>query len=497
MKYRNIPPNASILFESLRGLGYSIESALADIVDNSIAANAKSVHVHFEWAESQSWIRILDDGLGMTDPELETAMRLGARDPRDNRDANDLGRFGMGLKTASFSLGKRLTVTSKKKNNPINALCWDLDDLVKQDTTWSLQDIAEENYHSALSVMNQKQCGTIVLIENLDRIIVEGFVVENLFTIINQISEYLGMIFHRYLEGSDPALALHINGNRVKPWDPFLTGHAGKAQETSPLKIGRTHKVEIQGHVLPHKDLLTENENRLASGTYGWVTQQGFYVYRNKRLIVPGSWLNLGDGRQTWAKDEQYRLARIRVDLPNTCDEEWNINITKSAARPPINLRPFLKRIGSNTRAIARNVLASRGVLVPTSDYSAASTDALPSVWDARQGTRGTTFHINRKHILVKSILDNGASSSADLKALLSLIEETVPAHHVWVDTAQEQETQKDEFSSSSDENVTEVLNALYRIQIEQYGLSPNVAKQKLRHTPPFQKFSEIIEKLG
>lgn len=116
------------MLESLRGVGYTTAAALADIVDNSIAAGARHVDVTFFWAGASSTVAILDDGIGMSDPELELAMRLGARNPGEERSPHDLGRFGLGLKTASLSQCRRLTVASRKSGQT-SCLRWDLDKL--------------------------------------------------------------------------------------------------------------------------------------------------------------------------------------------------------------------------------------------------------------------------------------------------------------------------------------------------------------------------------
>ena len=113
-KTRKAPPRAMAMLESLRGLGYSTAAALADIVDNSISARASEVSIDFHWDGSNSRVLILDDGRGMSDPELEGAMRLGDKNPLATRETHDLGRFGMGLKTASLSQCRRLTVASAK-----------------------------------------------------------------------------------------------------------------------------------------------------------------------------------------------------------------------------------------------------------------------------------------------------------------------------------------------------------------------------------------------
>ena len=132
MGIRNAPPHAGSMLESLRGLGYGTATALADLIDNSISANSKVVAIQVEWAGPESWVRIVDDGSGMDDATLETGMRLGARDPRVERATSDLGRFGLGLKTASFSQARRLTIASRQNGGPVVCLRWDLD-LISQD----------------------------------------------------------------------------------------------------------------------------------------------------------------------------------------------------------------------------------------------------------------------------------------------------------------------------------------------------------------------------
>ena len=124
---RLAPPKASAMMEALRGLGYSTATALADIVDNSISAGASEVRLHFDWDGYDSRISILDNGRGMSDSELEAAMTLGTINPLDKRAHTDLGRFGLGLKTASFSQCRSLTVASKREGGPLVCLRWDLD----------------------------------------------------------------------------------------------------------------------------------------------------------------------------------------------------------------------------------------------------------------------------------------------------------------------------------------------------------------------------------
>ena len=152
-KTRNVPPRANSMLESLRGLGYSPGGALADIIDNSLSAGASEVRLDFIWAASKSHISVLDDGRGMDDQELESALTLGDKNPLDVRAAHDLGRFGMGLKTASFSQCKRLTVASKK-DGVLSCLRWDLEALAAHpESGWLLFEGPAEESQSILKIL--------------------------------------------------------------------------------------------------------------------------------------------------------------------------------------------------------------------------------------------------------------------------------------------------------------------------------------------------------
>ena len=162
------PPKASAMINTFRAFGYNLQTAIADIIDNSISAKARNVWIDYEWKGSESWVSITDDGEGMDCNTLVSAMTPGSKDPNEDRDLSDLGRFGLGLKTSSFSQCKTLTVATKKKNNPILKRCWDLD-FVNSTGKWSLLDYLSDVSH--LERLSELESGTIVLWERLDRLV--------------------------------------------------------------------------------------------------------------------------------------------------------------------------------------------------------------------------------------------------------------------------------------------------------------------------------------
>ena len=345
------------MLEALRGLGYSTAAALADVIDNSVSAGATEVRVKFEWGGQESRISILDNGRGMDDAELETAMTLGAKSPLDERAPTDLGRFGMGLKTASFSQCRCLTVASRRMDGPVSCLRWDLDAIAASPDGWKMFEGPAFGSDAFVEPIETLCHGTIVLWERLDRIVTPGYDLDHFASLVDDVELRLAMVFHRLLEGPSPIFRLFINDRLVSPWDPFMTGHPAKPWQSPVAQlITPSGLVEAQCHVLPHKDRISEDEYRKAGGPEGWTSQQGFYVYRNRRLLLAGGWLGLGQGR-SWNREEPQRLARIRLDIPNTADSTWKIDVKKSTARPPVKVRPWLTKLAEDTRERARRVL--------------------------------------------------------------------------------------------------------------------------------------------
>jgi hypothetical protein len=495
MAVRNAPPHASSMLESLRGLGYATPTALADLVDNSIAASAGEVTIQLEWAGPESWIRIVDDGEGMDDAALEAGMRLGARDPRSERTASDLGRFGLGLKTASFSQARRLTVASRRAGGPVVCLRWDLDLIgTEPDADWPLFEGPAPGSEHLLEPLRQMNHGTIVLWEKLDRIVTDGFVASDMIELADRVDAHLAMVFHRLLDGQTPALRLVLNTQQIKPWDPYLMGHPGKALESPEYRILHTTGVIVQCHVLPHRDMLkSKDEQDAAAGPGGWTQQEGFYVYRNKRLLLSGGWLGLGDGGKPWPRDEAHRLARVRLDIPNTADAEWKINVLKSTASPPVRLRSQLHRLASETRDTARKVFAHRGHITPASGTRAS---AVAEAWQVRRSAQGTSYRIARDHDLVASILDRVGPLKSDILVLLRLIEETVPVQRIWLDTAEDKETPRTGFAGAPDSEVMETLSSMFDALVKFRGLSPAEARERLGRTPPFDRHLDLVAAL-
>ena len=491
-KMRNAPPRAVAMLESLRGLGYSTAAALADIADNSISAGASEVRIDFSWDGQKSRISVLDNGRGMSDAELESALRLGDKNPLAARESHDLGRFGMGLKTASFSQCRRLTVATVK-DGVQSCLRWDLAELAANpDSGWLLFEGPAPGSESFFTCLEGKTAGTIVLWEMLDRIVTAGYKADDYLALIDDVEAHLAMVFHRFLQGPRARLKLLVNGRAVKPWDPFMTGHVAKAWAPPPAKHHAEYgTVEVQCHVLPHRDRLTAAEFDTNGGPAGWTAQQGFYVYRNERLLVAGGWLGLGNSR-AWNREEAHRLARIRIDIPNTADAEWKIDVRKSTARPPVSLKPWLTQLAENTRERARRVFAYRGTPTPSQGNT-----PVEQAWRVERVKTGMRYRIEEKHPSVAAVLDSAGELQPLIKAMLRVIEETVPVQRIWLDTAEHKETPRTGFDGEPNEAVIEIATILFDDLIERKKLSVDEARKALLRTEPFHKFPALVARLG
>ncbi|QCN98021.1 ATP-binding protein (plasmid) [Azospirillum argentinense] len=483
--------------QALRGVGYSLASAIADLVDNSVAAGARNIWIDFHWAGRESWVRVMDDGSGMDEDELFQAMRLGTKNALSQREPKDLGRFGLGLKTASFAQCTRLTVASSKAAK-LAVWRWDLDHIARVGD-WHLLKGAASGSDTLFEPIRHQDMGTLVLWENLDR--VPGVEVysskrgEDAFLrAIDDVEAHLAMVFHRYLEGSPPALRLFINGcderARVQPWDPFLSGHPATLHRPTERIDTRCGLVEVKGFVLPHKDRLDGEQYKDAGGPRGWTAQQGFYVYRNRRLLVAGSWLGLGRPR-AWTKEEVHKLARLRIDIPNSADAEWGIDIKKSVARPPTELRPRLTALAEDARTLARRVFVHRGRYGP-----AEASPNVARVWRSVEKGKSVAYRVDRNHPAVREVLEQAGGLGPSVERMLRIIEETVPFQRIWLDTVEKTDLQPGGFENAPSGEVRALVEVLYRDLRSRIGLTAATAKAQLLNTEPFNRYPELVKGL-
>lgn len=468
--------------ESLRAFGYELPSAIADLIDNSVFARARNIWVEFVWNGKTSAISITDDGAGMSEGVLVDAMRPGSRNPLESRDPGDLGRYGLGLKTASFSQCRRIAVRSKTKGRAESTRCWDLD-FVADRNKWLLLRDAGASTEPHFARLKTLPHGTAVVWEGMDRIVRDHDVDDDnhkrfFHGRIEAVEQHLAMVFHRFLEARR-ALHIFVNGNPVHAWDPFLKSE----RATQPLTDERISlfqtKIRVIPYVLPHISKLTKEKHEGAAGMRGWNQHQGFYVYRNERLLVAGDWLGLG-----FAKEEHFKLARIQLDIPNSMDQEWEIDVTKSKARPPDALRAELRYIASVTRSRASEIYRHRGKALARS-----AAQNFVFLWE-QITRRGKYFYrVNREHPLIADAL---AQNRKLVDPILRTIEESVPVPLLIITNSEKPDSQSPPFDGASHSEIVALVERVYRA-MRGSEVPKKTALERLRVMEPFDRFPEIV----
>ena len=482
-----VAPRADTLMESLRATGYSLPDAVSDLIDNSIYAGARNIWLDFHWAGASSWVSILDDGCGMSEDGLLAAMRVGSRSPTEDRDVSDLGRYGLGLKTASISQARSLTVaTHCADGNGASIRRWDLDHLASTGD-WQLLRVPLEQGATGIKDLLELDHGTLVVWEKLDRLVgnVEADDARargQFLGALRSLEEHLAMVFHRFMTQRN-RISIWLNGREVERWDPFLSDDVATQRMQSEMLGDPESPITVTPYVLPHHSRLSSEKHRIAGGPSGWNAHQGFYVYRNRRLLLPGDWLGLG-----FQKEEHYKLARIQVDLPNSFDHEWDIDVRKSRAKPPLHLQDGLRRIARATRRRAVDVYRHRGKTI------ARGVRTSPIfVWQRHIREKKVSYVVNREHPLVRDALISDSIGPQQFQRILRLIEEYVPVQQIWVDMAEGDETLSQPFQSARDQEIVDLIRALYSALINS-GMTHDEAIQQLGRTDAIGERFEMVE---
>ena len=420
-----LPPSAASLSASMRDIGYSLETAVADLIDNSITAGATAINILCDMTQGDPILAISDNGRGMHSEEMVQAMRHGSSSPKTKRHEKDLGRFGLGLKTASFSQCKQLTVISAQENRTCAAE-WNLD-LVDSRDEWLLlilddSEIAELPFNDQLS-----KPGTIVLWRNLDRL-TENSTGEKqekiVYSKLDQLGNHLSLVFHRFLSGEAKGfkkVSISINGHKLDPFDPFCRHNS--ATQSLPKEIININgsKVVMHPYVLPHFSKLSAEEYDFYQNRSNFITNQGAYIYRNSRLMAWGDWFRLVP------KGEATKLARVQIDFPNTLDESWAIDIKKSRAWPPSQVRERLAQIIEKITGRSTAIHKGRGAKL----FNKSDTP----MWERQIGNGIIQYILNRDHPLMQPTMNNSENPiDTQFNMALDAIESSLPLEMIYSD---------------------------------------------------------------
>lgn len=474
-------PNPKSTINSYRSFGYNLSTAISDIIDNSISANANEIRLEYKWNGQDSFISICDNGIGMNQSELVLAMTPGSKDPEAERSETDLGRFGMGLKTASFSQCKRLTCITKRESNATVKRCWDID-YINEENEWQLLDYVSN--HSFIEIIENEKSGTLVLWEKLDRIVgnsdVKNESVKKAFynEMIN-VKHHLSLVFHKYIESK--RIKIFFQNTEIEAYNPFLLNINPKPEMGQPEVFGN---VGITYFVLPHMSEIGKTEYEKSGGSLGWFQEQGFYIYRGDRLLVAGDWLGLEKKR------DYSKLARIEVNFTNANDFNWNLDIKKSTAIPPIEIRKDLSRIAKIAIMKSAKIYNWRGQK-NISENGNINHEPLWTDEKTREGIK--KYKINKKHPIIKSLLEENSKLAG--KAL-KLLEDNVPIELIL--SNQNEDPAFHELEKQTDipnQQLIDLAVELYHINVSQ-GVPKELAQQQIMSSTPFNLYPLIKEYL-
>lgn len=414
-------PFAPSLIESMRSLGYSFPSAIADLLDNSISARAKKITIVAEPNLNPSLV-IFDDGCGMNQNELYEAMRYGSSNPLEERNKDDLGRFGLGLKSASLSQCRKLVVVSKKESQ-VCGYSWDLD-YVMEKQSWMLKGFSGDEIHKYphSELLDNVEHGTYIYLSEFDRIKEgTGNISETFNKFLDDMINHLALVFHRYI---DEGLNIVVNGVEIESRDPFLLNHSATQRKRESSFHINGEKIVLKPYILPHLSKLTQDDLDKVGGKDRLRSDQGFYVYRNKRLIIWGTWFRLE------RKDELNKLARVMVDIPNSLDYMWSIDIKKSTATLPDIIRRNMYN------AVYESVLSSESVHTYRGRKEKKKED-IDYIWERVKVRDGYEYVINRQIPQLKMLVETLDDKQIKmLERIIATIEESFPVSALYVDAA-------------------------------------------------------------
>ena len=428
INYEDVTPNPEFLIKSISEQGYSLEAAIADLIDNSISANAKHIELLTDIVEEPFRFYLADDGIGMTLDELKENMKFPSTSPDNSRQSNDLGRFGLGMKTASFSQTRKFTVISRKKDTEkFSARTWDLE-VLKFEKSWKLivnteneinkflldyYRISEEHLES----FNNFQVSTIIIWEGLYKF-EEYLKLENrkkaLKKEISEVtSDYLSLVFHKFMEQSKP-LKIRINNSILHPFNPFPK----KEKDLRVLEFREKNFsddiIKMEGYILPSRSI-EESKN----GTSIWTTKykslidmEGIYIYRANRIILFGGWNGI------IKRAPRMQLSRLKVDIGNSVDHLLHLNVAKSQVIIPHDLKKAFEDYVEILKYESNKEYFNR-----TSKNIPNKNDNKFGLFEKIPSNKGMKVELNRNYPLLKEIeKELSEKSKSNLKVLIKMI---------------------------------------------------------------------------
>ncbi len=413
-----LSPPATALINGIRAIGYSFSTAVADIIDNSISAAASNIDIYSDPLDSDPYFSILDNGIGMNRNELINAMTFGSNRSGRIDSPDDLGRFGLGLKSASLSQCRRFIVITKQ-NEQINAMSYDLD-VIERNNKWELIELSYDEFKNeqCFNELIKYKTGTLVIWKEFDKLEINAKNFEDSFrNIVAEAKKHVELVFHRFYN----KVNIYFSGKRIEKRDPFLIASQKKQTGRESIITIKGIKIRVIPHTLPNANTLTNEEKALLGNPKSIHDEQGFYIYRNERLIIWGSWLHMG------YKSELNKLARVQVDIPSALDSMWMLDVKKSSAKIPDLIKEQIRF------AIEDSIDRSH----KTNRYKGTKElREISPVWNRTLLREGVVkYEVNRSNPLFQALYDQiGKQEKILLEDLLSQLECYLPQGRIMND---------------------------------------------------------------
>jgi hypothetical protein len=452
--------------------GYTFDFAIADLIDNCIAAHAKNISIFFNLKREKPFIYILDDGDGMSIEKLREAAVVGFKDISSVRADDDLGRYSTGLKSATRSFCNNIIIASKIEGENANVIQLDFDHIIKS-KKWEAFELEDFEF---VNKLNSK--GTMVFCDDLT-ILGSELNLSNVYSKIDALEKSLSHIFGKYLLRDDIKISIQAEGSNpiyVKGWNPF--GLIENQTTKTVYDDKRTFKgstIYVKAYILPVFNNLSPLDQEYMAGN-GLLEQEGFYIYRNDRLIQEGGWLNLENIKLS--PKSQY--ARIEVKITADLDEEFKINFSKNSLIVPDELVPWFKEIATKARNESKN---SANYLKHPEFKKKLKTEE-EKVWKVSHSSVGTVLTVNIDHPLIVEICDG--LSIAERKKLFSTLAKSLPIGMI--------QMQNLGVDSYTENEMMELIDAMYK-KLKGEGLTLKEIKAKIVTIEPFKDNKEFLIK--
>lgn len=463
-----INPGTNIM-DVLGHSGYSFNYAIADLIDNCLAAKANKIKLYIDVDQSTPFLYILDNGYGMTLDKMKEAAVIGFEDISKAREADDLGRFSTGLKSAAKSFCENLYICSRREGAIVNTIQLDFK-YIKSQNKWEAF-VVENDYLESLLECH----GTVICCTDLT--IFDKTDTSDIYTMIDDLELALSHIFGKYISSKKVEISIQLSGSvprLIQGWNPFELPHnksTKKVYETIiPFCKG---EIQIKSYVLPVFSNLDSIDQKYINGR-GLIDQQGFYIYRNDRLIYEGGWLNL-PGLNL---DDKSKYARIEVLIQSCLDEEFKINFSKNMLVVPLPLQKTFKDIAKKARSASRD--SANYLKHPELKPALRSDDT--KVWKTTHSSVGTSLQINDEHPLLVKLCQEMSPSNKN--KLFKLLSKTIPIRMI--------QEQGMNVATYTDNEILELADNMYN-NLKNKGLTLKEIKKQFTTMEPFKDYINVV----